>query len=133
MSDIERTFKESFRKACDRHGIHAKDVVDGTGLSEAQVSSVFNPNNKKGVKLSTAQVLARYLQKRTGSRATIDFLCGDQPTIEYIQFTERALRHLKERAEGLAYYENNLRRLWEEQEEICSYLDKINAEFQRTI
>ena len=125
MKPTDRTFKESVRRICMQNGIYAVEIVEGTCLSEAQVASVFNPNNEKAVSLSSAVAVATFLQKRTGGLVTVDYLIGAQPTQDYHDFASRAHKHLKERAAGLSYYEENLQRLKEEQVELCDYLQGI--------
>jgi len=122
MKTTDRTFKESVRRVCRVNGIQANEIVEGTCLTDAQVASVFNPNNQKGVSLSTAVFVAEYLQKRTGGLVTVDFLIGHQPTLNYLDFCTRTLAHLQERAKALNFMEENVKRLKEEQDDITSYL-----------
>lgn len=108
-----------------QNNILAVEIVQGTCLSEAQVASVFNPNNEKAVSLSSAVAVTTFLQERTGGLITVDYLIGHQPTQEYHGFCTRAHKHLTERAAGLSYYEENLQRLKDEQVELCDYLQNI--------
>ena len=125
MSD--KIFKSNLRSVCNEFGVKAADIVAGTGLSDSQVYEMYNPQSTPTVSLQHALLVVKFLKKQTKSLLSVDYLANDHQLTLYYEMTKKVKKHLLERSEHLDYYENNLKRLQQEQSDYISYLNDITA------
>tara|TARA_R100001510_G_scaffold57759_1_gene67545 strand:- start:4898 stop:5296 length:399 start_codon:yes stop_codon:yes gene_type:complete len=123
----DKIFKTNLRKFCQKFDIRAADIVAGTSLSDSVVYEMYNPASSTTVTLDHATVVIKYLRQKTRSLVSLDYLLDDHQLSMYFDFTSRIGKHLRERAQHLDYYDDNLARLKSEQKEYIDYLDRMCA------